>query len=624
MDVAQSVRAPDCGSGGRRFEPGLPPRVFKALLLCKKGFFYAPQEWFRYLYTKMSICGLDDRELENSNASRISYFPDNVINNVPLPKSFTFPFYYTPHPLAEIAASELQYYLENLSELDHNFGLDPDTNGSPIGKMFGVLVVQDTEGKLGYLSAFSGKLAGTNNHEKFVPPVFDMLTENSFFLKEQEIINSINVKLEEIEADEDFNRLKLDLERFYAQSLKEISALKTQLKDNKEHRRKLREAQKNNLNEYDYKLFEADLIKQSLYDKHQLKVLTSQWKQLLEETQTKLARFGQSVEALKNERKERSAVLQQQLFEQYVFLNKDGKSKSLHDIFAATVFGMPPAGAGECATPKLLQYAFANGYKPLAMAEFWWGASPKSEIRKHQQFYPACTGKCKPILEHMLEGMIVDENPLLQNAGENTTLEIVYEDDHFAVVNKPHGLRSVPGVTIMDSVYTRLKARMAGIEPLIVHRLDMDTSGLLVVAKTPAVHKHIQGQFLRRVVRKRYVALLSKAIDQLEGEIDLPLRSDLLNRPRQVVCFETGKKSNTKWKVINENEGGTKVHFWPLTGRTHQLRMHAAHELGLNAPIVGDDLYGVPAQRLYLHAAYIEFTHPVSKEKVSFEVPEDF
>lgn len=541
-----------------------------------------------------------------------------------MPKSFTFPFYYTPHPLAEVAASELQHYLQSLSELDHNFGLDPDTDGSPIGKMFGVLIVQDTKGKLGYLSAFSGKLAGTNNHEKFVPPVFDMLTENSFFLKEQEIINSVNVKLEKIGADDNFNRLKLDLERFYAQSLQEISALKSQLKDNKESRRKLREEQKNSLNERDYKLFEAGLIKQSLYDKHQLRVLTGQWKQLLEETKTKLARFEQSIEALKNERRERSAVLQQQLFEQYVFLNKDGKSKSLHDIFAATVFGMPPAGAGECATPKLLQYAFANGYKPLAMAEFWWGASPKSEIRKHQQFYPACTGKCKPILEHMLEGMVVDENPLLQNAGENTTLEIVYEDDHFVVVNKPHGLRSVPGVTIMDSVYTRLKQKMEGAEPLIVHRLDMDTSGLLVVAKTPAVHKHIQGQFLRRTVRKRYIALLSKVINQTEGEIDLPLRSDLLNRPRQVVCFESGKKSITRWRVINENEGCTKVHFWPLTGRTHQLRMHAAHELGLNAPIVGDDLYGTPAQRLYLHAAYLEFTHPVSKEKISFEVPEDF
>lgn len=562
--------------------------------------------------------------MENSNQSRLSYFPDNVVNNIPLPGSFTFPFYYTPHPLAEFAASELQRYLQSLSELDHNFGLDPDTDGSPIGKMFGVLVVQDGEGRLGYLSAFSGKLAGTNDHQKFVPPVFDMLTKDSFFLKEQEVINTINVKLGEIEANEDFRRLKLDLERFSTQSLKEISALKSQLKVNKEDRRKLREAQKNNLSEHDYKLFEADLIKQSLYDKHQLKVLTDQWKQLLEVTQTKLARFEQSVETLKNERKERSATLQQQLFEQYVFLNKDGKSKSLHDIFATTVFGMPPAGAGECATPKLLQYAFVNGYKPLAMAEFWWGASPKSEIRRHQQFYPACTGKCKPILEHMLQGMAVDPNPLLQNAGENTTLEIVYEDDHFVVVNKPHGLRSVPGVTIMDSVYTKLKQKMGGVEPLIVHRLDMDTSGLLVVAKTPAVHKHIQGQFLRRTVRKRYVALLSKAIDGVEGEINLPLRSDLLNRPRQVVCFETGKKSITRWKVIKENEAYTKVHFWPLTGRTHQLRMHAAHKLGLNAPIVGDDLYGTSAQRLYLHAAYLEFTHPATKEKVSFEVPEDF
>ena len=287
--------------------------------------------------------------------------------------------------------------------------------------------------------------------------------------------------------------------------------------------------------------------------------------------------------------------MQLQLFEQYVFLNKDGKSKSLQEIFSHTAFGKPPGGAGECATPKLLQFAFANGYKPIAMAEFWWGAAPKSEIRKHKQFYPACTGKCKPILAHMLEGIPVDENPFLRIPDDKRGLEIVYEDESLVVVNKPAGLLSVPGKEISESVYTRLKDVLGDTEPLIIHRLDMDTSGLLVVAKTQEAHKHIQKQFMQGRVRKRYRALLSKEIDQLEGEISLPLTADIYNRPRQLVCFATGKKSVTRYKVIKTYNAMTKVDFWPLTGRTHQLRMHSAHELGLNAPIVGDDLYGTVA-----------------------------
>jgi len=337
-----------------------------------------------------------------------------------------------------------------------------------------------------------------------------------------------------------------------------------------------------------------------------------------------MAQFDTDIEALKKERKEKSAALQQQIFEQYVFLNKDRKQKSLYAIFSDTVFGKPPAAAGECATPKLLQHAFLHGYKPLAMAEFWWGVPPKSEIRKHKQFYPACTGKCKPILEHMLEGIALDDNPLLKNPGEGKTLEIIYEDDSFVVVNKPADLLSVPGIQIQDSVYTRLQAAFGTVEPLIIHRLDMATSGLLVVAKTKEAHKHIQRQFIKRTVTKRYTALLSKVIDAPDGEISLPLRGDLDNRPRQLVCFEFGKKAITRWKVIEKYETTTKVHFWPLTGRTHQLRMHAAHELGLNAPIVGDALYGTAAERLHLHAAFLEFIHPLTGETMSFEVVEDF
>ncbi len=559
----------------------------------------------------------------SNHQGRVSYFPDSVVKETGLPARFTFPFWYEPHPLTKIAAAELQHYLESQTGLGHNFGLT-DSPGYAIGKMFGVLVVEDTDGRVGYLSACSGKLAGSNDHPKFVPPVFDMLTENSFFLKEQEVIDAINRKIEGILADESYHRLKAELEQLSARSLEEISAFKRQMKSNKAIRAQRRVEMKNALSEHDYTAFEADLVKQSHHDQYLLKVLSEGWKQRIDEARANWLPLDESVEALKNERKERSAALQQQLFEQYAFLDQAGNSKSLHDIFAPTAFGRPPSGAGECATPKLLQYAFANGYRPVAMAEFWWGATPRSEIRKHKQFYPACSGKCKPILAHMLDGLPVDENPFLVPAKDTANLEIVYQDDWLLVVNKPAGLRSVPGVDIEDSVYSRLRSTLPHTGLFMVHRLDMGTSGLLVVAKTPEVHKHIQKQFLDRVVSKRYTALLSRVINSDEGEIRLPLRMDPYNRPMQLVCFETGKKSITRWKVVERHEGSTKVHFWPLTGRTHQLRMHAAHELGLNAPIVGDDLYGSPGTRLCLHAAHLSFIHPETKERISFELAEDF
>lgn len=563
-------------------------------------------------------------ESSKVNHNVLVYFSEDKIKEIELPEKFTFPFFYSPHPLAEIAASELQYYLENQTDLEHNFGLNSNQNGLIIGKMFGVLVVQDKQGKLGYLSAFSGKLAGKNIHQKFVPPVFDMLTENSFFLKEEEILNSINRQIEKIESDTDYINLKSDFEQFSVQLNQKLSDFKIQLKQNKTDRKQLREQQKQILSEENYVVFEEDLIKQSLRDKYELRVLENNLKQISNDYKTKIEHFDSQIEQLKTERKEKSSLLQQQLFEQYSFLNQYGKSKSLGAIFSETVFGKPPAGAGECATPKLLHYAFKNGYKPLAMAEFWWGASPKSEIRKHKQFYPACTGKCEPILKHMLEGIQTDENPFLKNLGEDKKLEIIYEDSSFVVVNKPFDLLSVPGINVQDSVYTRLKFMLVPIEPLMIHRLDMATSGLLVVAKTKEIHKQIQKQFLKRTVKKRYTALLSKEIEKNEGEINLPLRGDLDDRPRQLVCYEFGKKSITKFEVIEKKNNTTKIHFYPITGRTHQLRVHSAHELGLNAPIVGDDLYGNPSDRLYLHASYLEFIHPITQEKVIFEVKEDF
>ncbi|MGC4056604.1 MAG: pseudouridine synthase [Chitinophagaceae bacterium] len=558
------------------------------------------------------------------NDNRIHYFPAEQISDIAIPERFTFPFYYEPHPLALIAAGALQQYLENEAALDHNFGLEGDPQGAVIGKMFGVLVVQDKEGKPGYLWACSGKLAGTNDHARFVPPVFDMLVEEGFFLKEQEFIIAINFRIRELESDPLYLQLQAAFKECSSRFAEDLSRMRQEMKRNKKHRDELRGALSLQSDAETRLKLESELVNESLRDKRQLRDIVSRQDSELAELQSRLDVYTAKIDALKQERRERSASLQEQLFTQYVFLDKDGREKSLRDIFSATAFGKPPAAAGECATPKLLQYAFRNGYRPIAMAEFWWGASPKSEIRKHGQFYPACTGKCKPILAHMLSGIPLEENPFLHATSAERGLSVVYDDAHFVVIHKPHGLRSVPGVNIADSVYTRLKQLWNGAEPLMVHRLDMDTSGLLVVARTPAAHKHIQKQFLRRTIRKRYTALLSKPLEADEGIIELPLCADPFNRPRQLVDFEKGKKSITRWCVTERSGQFTKVSFWPLTGRTHQLRMHAAHELGLNAPIVGDDLYGTPAERMFLHAAELELVHPVTRQRMLFRIADDF
>ncbi|MCU7801528.1 MAG: RluA family pseudouridine synthase, partial [gamma proteobacterium symbiont of Lucinoma myriamae] len=371
--------------------------------------------------------------------------------------------------------------------------------------------------------------------------------------------------------------------------------------------------------------FKEELSKESIKEKNQLRDLKFYWYERVQKAEDNLNRLTSKISFLKNKRKDLSASLQRKLFEQYRFLNEKGNTKSLYDIFKETSQLTPPAGAGECAAPKLLHYAFKWGIKPLAMAEFWWGASPKSAIRKHQNYYAACRGKCQPILKHMLEGIKMDEKPLLTNPAEGKTVDIVYEDNMLLVINKPAEFLSVPGKSIDDSVYLRIKQsypRATG--PLIVHRLDMSTSGLMVIALSREVHKNLQRQFIKRTVKKRYVALLEGLVKEDKGMIDLPLRVDLDDRPRQLVCYEHGKPARTQWEVIQRKNNQTKVYFYPITGRTHQLRVHSAHTNGLNTPILGDDLYGNKANRLHLHAEYIEFNHPVTKELMHFQIEAEF
>jgi tRNA pseudouridine32 synthase/23S rRNA pseudouridine746 synthase len=305
-------------------------------------------------------------------------------------------------------------------------------------------------------------------------------------------------------------------------------------------------------------------------------------------------------------------------------LNQQKELKNLLAIFNDPAI-KPPAGSGECAAPKLLQYAFANHLKPIAMAEFWWGISPSAAVRQHKNYYPACQGRCKPILTHMLEGTAMDANLLLENLSEKQVLEIIYEDDVLIVVNKPAEFLSVPGKDIKDSVYTRIKEKYpAATGPLIVHRLDMSTSGILLLTKTKEANKVLQHQFINRTIKKRYVALLDGSLAENSGKINLPLRVDLDDRPKQLVDFTHGKPAETNWKTIYKENGKTRVHFYPITGRTHQLRMHAAHKDGLNTPIVGDDLYGTKENRLHLHAEFIEFLHPTTAKKMSFTVAAAF
>lgn len=537
------------------------------------------------------------------------YFKQEV-SEVLLPEKFTFPFYYEPHQLSIIAANEVQNYLENQKDWQHNFGLDSTQTGMEIGKMFGVLVVQNQENELGYLAAFSGKLAQSNHLPYFVPTVFDMLDENSFFRKEEQILNGYNNEIDALLNNIEYIDAVKNLESIKNQAKNELEAQKNNIKINKKNRAKKRVLATTEILE--------TLDRESQAEGILLKKMNQFWSYKITEATQKVEQFSNKIEHLKNLRSVKSAALQQQLFSEYAFLNQYQELMSLGEIFN----GNPPAGAGECAAPKLLHYAFSHQLKPICMAEFWWGKSPKSEVKKHKQFYPACTGKCKPILAHMLKGIELDINPFYENSAFGKELNIIYEDEYIIAVNKPAEFLSVPGKLVIDSVQTRIKKIYP--DAIIVHRLDMSTSGIILLGKDEISYKKLQQQFIKRQIKKRYVALLNGILTENSGTINLPLRVDLDNRPYQIVCFNHGKTAQTQWEVIEYKNNMTKVYFYPITGRTHQLRVHAAHSLGLNMPIVGDDLYGTKSNRLHLHAESITFQHPFSKETITLSIEADF
>ena len=523
------------------------------------------------------------------------------IDSIPLPERFTFPFHYTPHPLCVLAAEETQAYLNSRTDW---------TDELRKGKMFGVLIVRNQTNDLGYLAAFSGNFLGRNVHDFFVPPIYDLLQPDGFFRIEEDQISAINQRIKRLQTDEDFANAKQQLQDESQKIKQAILSAKEEMKVAKRRRDERRKA---NLSSEE----ETNLIKESQFQKAEYKRLERSLKEKENKFRLAVERFETEINQLKHERKSRSAALQLKLFEQFRILNANGEIKDLCEIFAPTSQGIPPAGAGECAAPKLLQYAYSHHLEPIAMAEFWWGNSPKTEIRHHGYFYPSCKSKCEPILGHMLQGLQVDENPLLSKQYiEN--LEIVYEDDAIIVVNKPAGMLSVPGKNDLDSVYQRLHTLFPkATGPMLVHRLDMATSGLLIAAKTKETHQFLQGQFERQTVEKRYIALLDGTIAKNEGLISLPLCLDPTDRPRQIVSVEFGKPAVTEFKVLDRLDDKTLVAFFPRTGRTHQLRVHAAHAEGLNCPILGDELYGQKADRLYLHAEEVTFTHPVSNQRIT-------
>ncbi|MNJ86125.1 Ribosomal large subunit pseudouridine synthase A [compost metagenome] len=560
--------------------------------------------------------------MSEKNPKFISFQSD--VSHISRPGKFTFPFYYEPHELARIAMQQLQEYLTVQTDWVHNFGFDPEQDGLVIGKMFGILVVEDQHANLGFLAAFSGKLADSNDHAYFVPPVFDLLDSTGFFKKEEVVINEVTVQLAELEKNPLYLNAKVELEQASATYQEELQKYKKDIKAEKSRRKQLREDSVN-LAPAELETLLEELRKESIREQYFLKDFTDSNKKKIAALTGVVEQFENQINELREKRKNMSNTLQKEIFDSYYFLNARKERRSLQSIFQDTIDHKPPAGAGECAAPKLLQFAFENDLKPVCLGEFWWGASPKSEVRVHKQFYPACRGKCEPILGHMLEGVETDENPMLQNPAENKDLEIVFEDDYLVIVNKPAEFLSVPGKNISDSVYTRMLEKYPqATGPMIVHRLDMSTSGILVLAKDKNVHKHLQKQFIKRNVQKRYVALLDGVVKEDTGTIDLPLRVDLDDRPRQLVCYEHGKRAVTKWEVVERRNGQTLIYFYPITGRTHQLRVHAAHSLGLNAPIIGDDLYGTRESRLHLHAQFLQFTHPITKEALKIKVDAEF
>ena len=597
--------------------------------------------------------------------------------SIPSPRQFTYPFCYDVDPLAEAASLELQRYIADADMMSTEKGC---------GKMFGVLVVEyeDEEGALqrGFLAAYSGLLGGRNDWPYFVPPVFDAQQPDGHFKRTEREISAINREIAAIEHDAEYLQSVAQHEQTKKRLQAEVDAFKAEV-DAAKVRRDARRNSGEPLSEEE----QAEMIRESQFMKAELRRRRKAMEQAESTLTTQHSTF---LKSLQRKRKQMSDELQRWLFSAYRMLNAKGEERDLIDIFREYTHAMPPAGAGDCCAPKLLQYAYLHHLRPVCMAEFWWGESPTSEIRHHLHYYPACRSKCLPILTHMLKGLDVAPNPLAQ---KRHTVEprVLYADEYIMVVDKPAGMLSVPGkaesvrsefsdsanisveeyfanlqlptnsqftteqFTIGEADNSKLKIQNSKFLKA-AHRLDMDTSGLLVLARTEEAYVELQRQFASRETMKRYEAVLSGVPTQnsklktqnsstqpsgcLEA-ISLPLIADINDRPRQRVDMEHGKPALTLYNIVEVravdantavayttkkvDKGRTLIHLYPKTGRTHQLRVHCAHPLGLACPILGDPLYGTErADRMYLHAAELTFRHPVTGETMHFLSPSGF
>lgn len=539
-------------------------------------------------------------------------FTSAETDGIVLPTRFNNPFYYQPHPLCILASDKLKKHIEKQTEWADEVGQ---------GKMFGVLIVKDSNGQIGFLAAFSGILCGSNSHPYFVPPVYDLQNPEGYFSKEEKNISEINRRITWLESSGELQRRKDEYKAALQKENTTLHSAKLHIKELKLRRDELRVKESLSPEE------EVLLTRESQHQKAELKRLRCSLKEASDKARERLQELTDEIELLKQERKQRSAALQQWLFEQFTMLNAIGESKNLIEIFKHETRPTPPAGAGECCAPKLLQYAYLHNLRPLCMAEFWMGASPKDEIRRHGDFYPSCVSKCKPILRHMLEGLDVEENQqMLRMEATASKMRIIYEDQWICAVYKPAGMLSVPARDDAPSVYSKIRQMKPELDgsTLMVHRLDMDTSGVLLLSKDKDTHKALQEQFVRHEVKKKYIALLEGIVETDRGTINLPLSPNHEDRPRQMVDHEHGKQSITHYEVIERTVESTRVVFYPQTGRTHQLRVHSAHSEGLSRPIIGDPLYGHQSTRMFLHAESIDFTHPATGQRITIQSPCDF
>ncbi len=546
----------------------------------------------------------------------ISEIPDG------LPEKFTNPFRYSPNPLVVKAAEEVMARIDANPELRNAFSE---------GKMLGILLVRIPDSpshiipdltrnplprhSIGYLAAFSGSVGGKSTIEGFVPPIFDLLDPTGHFKIREAEITAINNHIKSLENSSKLASLRSELYDAERDRDEEIGLLKAGMAIAKRERDEIRceVSDPGRL---------AELIRESQHDKAELRRLKLSWEERIRTIKEELESLMDDIEVLKGKRAKMSDELQEWIFEQYIVHNSSGEESSIAKIFADRGI-VPPGGTGDCAAPKLLEYAFRNGLKPIAMGEFWYGKSPETAVRTHGHFYPSCTSKCGPLLGWMLRGM--DLTPDLGCVEDE--IRTIYEDDVLIAVNKPSGMPSVPGLDGRESAYEILSRKYGELHA--VHRLDMDTSGILLFAKTHEAAVEIRKQFEAQTVIKTYRARLSasKTSPELKtgdkGRIELPLSPDYDERPRQKVDFKQGKPAITDYEVISANsDGTTDILFLPLTGRTHQLRVHSAHTLGLGRPILGDLLYGGGlASRLYLHARSISFRHPSTKREVCILLP---